>query len=162
MNRKTYFITLTAVIAALYTALTLAVYPISYGVLQFRVSEALCILPLFYVEAIPGLFIGCFIANIASGPMDMLIGSAATLIAAVLTYFSRKIYLGIIPPIVVNALLVPVIFLTIPDIKTGYFLNVLTVGAGQILAVAGLGIPLYFLLKNAMKKYSVLRPRLLK
>jgi uncharacterized membrane protein len=159
MNAKTVFIARSAVIAALYAALTMLVYPIAYGPVQFRVSEALAVLPLFYAEAIPGLYIGCMLANIAGGPMDMLLGGAATLLAAILTYRSRKLFPGVLPPIIVNALLVPVIFLTIPDIETGYFVNVLTVGAGQLAAVAGLGVPLYFALRSAIKNYAALRPR---
>ena len=121
-------------------------------------SEALTILPLFYVEAIPGLAIGCFIANMASGPVDMVLGTAATLVAALVTRLVRKVYLGVWPPILFNALVVPVIFLTIPDITTPYWLNVLTVGAGQALAVLALGVPLYIGLKPLTAKYKALAP----
>lgn len=151
----TIFLTRTAVIAAIYAALTLIAYPISFGAVQFRISEALTILPLFFVEAIPGLFVGCFIANIINGPVDMILGSAATLLAAIITFLVRKIQWGIIPPIVINAFVVPVIFLTIPGIETAYFFNVLTVGLGQMLSVCILGIPLYFSLKSAVKRFSV-------
>ena len=83
MNKTTKFLVRSAVIAALYAALTFAVAPIAYTPIQFRVSEALTILPLFFPEAIPGLTIGCFLANIPSGPWDMFIGAGATLIAAI-------------------------------------------------------------------------------
>ena len=88
--KTTRFIVRSSVIAALYAALTLVLALVAYGPVQFRVSEALTILPLFFPEAIPGLFVGCFIANIPSGLWDMVIGSAATLIAAVATRFSKK------------------------------------------------------------------------
>lgn len=156
--KKTVVLVRAAVIAAMYAALTLVTYTFSYGNIQFRVSEALTVLPLFYFEAIPGLFVGCLLANIASTPMDMLIGPIATLIAAILTYISRKWYLGILPPIIINALAVPVIFLSMPEMPI-YWVNVLTVGIGQVLSVAGLGIPLYFAYKPLYKKYGFLQKR---
>lgn len=156
MKKTTKFLVRSAVIAALYAALTFVVAPIAYTPAQFRVSEALTILPLFFTEAIPGLTIGCFIANIPAGPWDMLIGTAATLIAAVLTRLSRKIWLGIIPPVLCNAFLVPVIFLTNPEITEPYFFNVLTVGGGELLSVVALGVPLYFAMaKLAKKRHSL-------
>lgn len=151
MKSITRSITRVAVIAALYAALTIALYPLSFGPLQFRFSEVLTVLPLFFVEAIPGLAIGCFLANIASGPIDMLVGTVATLISAILTFRLKKIYLGVIPPIVINALLVPIIFLTIPDITEPYWFNVLTVGLGQMGVILALGIPFYFGFKKISK-----------
>lgn len=109
MRNATLKLVRTAVIAALYAALTLAVAPIAYGAVQFRISEALTILPLFCPEAIVGLTIGCFLANIPSGLWDMFLGALATLVAATLTRVSRKWYFGIIPPVVVNAFAVPLI-----------------------------------------------------
>lgn len=161
-NRKTkshtLILTRTAIIAAMYAALTFAVYPAAYGAIQFRLSEMLTILPLFYVEAIPGLTIGCLIVNIFSGPWDMLFGTLATLLAALATYFLRKIYLGVWPPIIINALLVPVIFLFYPEsFPAPYWLNVLTVGAGQAGAVLVAGIPFYFGLKKMRDKLPLLR-----
>jgi uncharacterized membrane protein len=147
-----------AVIAALYAAVTLAVYPLSYGPVQIRFSEALTILPLFWPEAIPGLFVGCFLANIPMGPWDMLIGSIATLLAALLTRLSKKIYFGVWPPILFNAFMVPLIFLTIPEMTDPYWFNVLTVGAGQLISVLALGIPLYV----AVKKLIVKNPSLMR
>lgn len=155
--KTTRFIVRSSVIAALYAALTLVLAPVAYGPVQFRVSEALTILPLFFPEAIPGQFVGCFIANIPSGLWDMVIGSAATLIAAVATRFSKKIGFGIIPPVVANAFLVPVIFLTMPEITEPYWFNVLTVGAGELLSVAALGIPLYY----AVKRMAASHPSLM-
>ena len=81
-------ITLSAVIAALYAALTLLLAPISFGPVQCRVAECLCILPLFTPYAIPGLFLGCLISNIigSMGMFDIVFGSLTTLVAAILTY----------------------------------------------------------------------------
>lgn len=155
--KKTAVLVRAAVIAAMYAALTLLTYTFSYGNIQFRISEALTVLPLFYFEAVPGLMIGCFLANIASTPMDMLIGPIATLIAALLTWILRKWYFGIWPPILVNALMVPVIFLSMPEMPV-YWINVLTVGAGQVLSVFALGLPLYFAYRPLYRKYAFLQP----
>ena len=156
VKSTTNFIARTGVICALYTALTLAFSAISYGPIQVRVSEALTILPLFCVEAIPALALGCFLSNIQTGIWDMIIGTLATLIAGILTRVFKKFYFGVISPIVINALLIPIIFLTIPDITTAYWFNALTVGAGQAISVCGLGIPLYFALKKANSRYPKL------
>lgn len=156
--KTTLMLVRAAVIAALYAVVTLLILPFSFGPIQLRISEALTILPLFYFEAIPGLAIGCLIANMASGPIDMVLGTLATLIAASLTFVLRKIYLGVWPPIIINALVVPLIFLTIPDITTPYFINVLTVGAGQLISVLALGIPLYFGVKPLTRRVSCFLP----
>ena len=77
-----------AAIAAIYVALTMSFSAISFGPVQFRISEALCILPFFTPAAIPGLFIGCFLSNLLCGAavMDVVFGSIATLIGAVGSY----------------------------------------------------------------------------
>ncbi len=150
---NTRFIVRAAVIAAAYCALTLVLTPISYGPLQVRVSEALTVLPLLFPEAIPGLAVGCALANIPMGAWDVAVGTFATLIAAVCTRFSKKIGFGVIPPIVINALLVPLVFLTMPEVTAPYWLNVVTIGAGQAISVLALGLPLYFSLKKAKGKY---------
>lgn len=93
MTHKTKRIVRMAAIAALYAAVTYAAYPISYGGVQFRLSEALLILAAFSAEAVPGLAIGCVIANLGSpaGLADVVIGSAATLAAAlVIRLLSRR------------------------------------------------------------------------
>ncbi len=82
----------TAIIAALYAALTLLLSPLSYGLVQVRVSEALCMLALFTPAAVPGLAIGCFLANLLGpyGLMDVIFGTLATLIGAGGTYLLRS------------------------------------------------------------------------
>ena len=82
-----------AVIAAVYVVLTLAFAPISFGAIQFRISEALCILPFFTVAAVPGVSIGCLLANILAGAAlpDIIFGTLATLIGAILSYRLRSI-----------------------------------------------------------------------
>lgn len=145
----------TAVIAALYACLTY-VNPLSYGAIQFRISEALTVLPLFYVEAIPALAIGCLLANVLSTPWDMLLGTLATLIAAVATHYSRKVFIGIIWPVIANAFTVPAI-LALSGISYAYWFNVLTVGCGELAVVCVLGIPLYYAFINLRKKHAFMR-----
>lgn len=150
------FIARTAIIAALYAALTFVAAPISYGPIQFRISEALTILPLFYLEAIPGLAIGCLLANMLSTPWDIFLGTLATLVAAILTRLSRKIYIGWIWPVLVNAFTVPAILL-ISGVSETYWFNVLTVGGGELAVVVALGIPLYFGLRTAIKRNAFMQ-----
>ena len=91
-NKKSvYLLTYGAAIAAIYIALTMMFMPISFGPVQFRISEALCVLPYFTPAAVPGLFIGCLLSNLLAGAMtmDVIFGSIATLIGAVGSYVLR-------------------------------------------------------------------------
>lgn len=104
------FITQAAVIAAIYVVLVVIFNYISFGPVQFRIAEALTILPYFTPAAIPGLFVGCIIANILGGAIvwDVVFGSIATLIGAIGTYLLRKHkWLAPVPPIVANTIIVP-------------------------------------------------------
>ena len=102
--------TVAAIVGALYAALTLlsSVFGIAYGPVQFRVSEALCVLPFLFPETAWGLFAGCWVANLLSpyGLPDMIIGSLATLIAALWTSKCRSKWLAPLPPVVCNGILV--------------------------------------------------------
>ena len=112
MSKNTAFITHAAAIAAIYVVLTLIFAPISYGEVQVRVSEALTILPFFTPAAIPGLFIGCLIANFLGGSiiLDVIFGSIATLIGAAGTYLLRNNrWLAPLPPIISNTIIVPLV-----------------------------------------------------
>ena len=114
-GRKKYttqYLAQSAVIAALYTVLTLVLAPISYGAVQVRVSEALTILPMFTPAAIPGLFLGCVLANLLGGAIvwDVVFGSLATLIGAALGYKLRKNrWLVPIPTVLANTVIVPLV-----------------------------------------------------
>ncbi len=156
MKKSTKFLVRTAVIAAIYAAITLVVYPLSYGPIQVRFSEALTLLPILLPEAIPGLAIGCLLANIPMGVWDMLIGTVATLLAAIFTRLVKNPFLGAIMPVIFNAFLVPVIFLTMPEMTSSYWINVLTVGLGELISVFTLGLLLYFGLKKAQNKFPSL------
>ena len=93
MKKKTEYLAKAAVVAALYAAITYAVAPIAYGPVQFRISEALTILPIFCPASIPGLTVGCVLANILStvDPIDMILGPIATLLACLGTRAARNI-----------------------------------------------------------------------
>lgn len=152
---------LAAVIAALYVCLTLVFYPISFPILQIRVSEALTILPLIFPEAIFGLTLGCFISNCFSGHvLDLVFGTLGTLVSAAITcVIGKKIkndylkaFLGALPPIVINALIVPFTYLAVSELEEAYALAVLSVGAGQAIALFMLGIPLYTAVNKLLKR----------
>lgn len=141
------------IIAALYFALTMAVAPLSFGqlgMIQIRISEALCILPFFTPAAIPGLFIGCALANIFSflGIVDVIFGSAATLVAALLTYTIKSKWLLPLPSVAVNAAVIGVLLKYFYFFEVPLWMPVLYVGAGQAIACYALGMPLFFLLSK--------------
>lgn len=159
MRTKTLFIARASIIAGLYVVLTLLVAPFAYGPVQFRISEALTILPLFYLESIPALAVGCFLANLFSGyAIDMVLGTLATLVAAICTRVLRKVYLGIWPPIIINALVVPVIIILSGDAWSLYFTYAWSIAIGQFVACGLLGTGLYFALNPVVKRVSVMRP----
>lgn len=142
-------ITLIAFIAALYAGLTLALQPISYGPVQVRVSEALTILPIFYVEAIPGLFLGCLVANIFGGfgIYDIVFGSLLTLLAALSTRALRKKpYLAFIPPILFNGFGVPAYLTFLTNVP--YWILAAQIIIGETIAVAGIGSFVYLALNR--------------
>lgn len=152
---KTNKLTRGAMIAALYAALTLIFAPISIGSVQCRVSEALCILPMFFPESIWGLFAGCIISNTfipGSHAFDIIVGSLVTLLAAFLTYKTRKNpYVAISFPVILNAVIVGGY---IPFIYPGFpiHISILSVGIGQVMSCYGLGLPLYYILKSKFQK----------
>ena len=116
-NKTTLYIANGAMIAAIYVVLTLLLAPISYGAMQVRISEALCILPMFTSAAIPGLFVGCLLANLLGGAViwDVIFGSLATLIGAAGGYLLRKNrWLVPIPSVAANVVIIPLV------LKYGY------------------------------------------
>lgn len=148
-SKKTLFITQAAVIAAIYVVLVFIFQFSSFELIQFRVAEALTILPFFTPAAIPGVTIGCLLSNLLfrADILDTVFGSLSTLIAALLSYKLRRYkFLVPIPPIVVNALVVPFI------LKYAYFeanpipLMMLTVGAGQVVSAGVMGMVLLYAL----------------
>lgn len=152
MKINVRFLAYAGVIAAVYAALTLALSPISYGLLQCRISEALCILPYFTGAAVPGLFLGCIISNLAVGApiYDIVFGSLATLIAAAATYSLRgkwSRYLAPLPPVVCNALIVGAVLVYAYGVGVSYWAAAAYVGIGEALACYGIGLPLMIALE---------------
>lgn len=142
-------LTRAGVIAALYAAITLVFAPISFGPVQLRVSEALTLLPILWPEAVPGLFIGCFVSNLIGGYgiIDAVVGGLATLVAALMTYRLRgNRYLAALPPVIINALAIGLL-LHVVD-KAPLLLTMLYVGAGQAVSCYALGVPLLSVLSR--------------
>lgn len=142
-----------AIIAAIYALLTIFLAPISSGLIQCRVSEALCVLPYFTFSAVPGLFIGCALANLLTGApvYDVVFGSLATLLAAYTTYLMRKRvskYLAPLPSVVINALVVGALLVYVYDVGVGYWVAAGYVAVGQAIACFALGLPLMKLLER--------------
>lgn len=134
---------LSAAIAAVYAVLTYALAPISYGPVQFRVAEALTLLPIFIPQAIPGLFVGCILANLLGGfgPADVIFGSLATLAAAIGTYLFRKNrYVAGLPPVIINAVVVGIMLHVVNGFELWATMGY--VALGQTGAVYILGLPL--------------------
>ena len=125
MKFSTKSMTRAAMVAAIYCVLTLMFQPISYGPVQFRVSEALTLLPVVMAEAVPGLFIGCLLANLLGGAMwyDIVFGSIATLLAAVCTRKLRDIpAAGAAMPVLFNGAIVgPVVYFAYSKAPGGAF-----------------------------------------
>ena len=166
MSRKenTKFIITGALIAAAYAGLTFLsnAFGLAYGPIQLRISEVLTILPVFTPAAIPGLTVGCFIANIGSfNVADLVFGTFATFIAAVLTYCLRGLKFKQLPllaffcPVIINAVIIgfeiAVLFLPEGYSFWGFIISALEVGAGELIVCYVFGIPFYL----AVKKYRI-------
>lgn len=158
---KINFIVTASLIAAAYVGLTFIsnIFGLAYGPIQFRVSEVLTLLPIFTPAAIPGVTVGCFIANIASfNAADMIFGTSATLIAAVLTYLLRGIktkglpLIAMLPPVIINAIIIGLeinfFFIGQGASLWGFIISALEVGAGQLIVCYGLGIPFYLIVEK--------------
>jgi uncharacterized membrane protein len=173
MNKNLRFLCHGAIIGALYAVLTLATWSFSSMQIQVRVSEALSVLPIFTPAAIPGLFFGCLISNVlgSGNVIDMVFGSLTTLLSAVLTYYiakafkgKKRIFLSLLPPVVLNAIVVPLIlyygygissFLSYEGALPVLCLNALSVLCGQIISCYLLGIPLYGGLEKIDRKNKI-------
>lgn len=142
-------VALGGVVAALYALLTYLFAPLSYGDVQVRFAEALTLLPIFTPAAIPGLFVGCFVANLLGGvsALDMIFGPLATLVAALLTRLLRaRPALAALPPVLVNAAVIGWVLSMATRIP--FRLTFCSVAFGQAIACYLLGLPLAALLKR--------------
>lgn len=173
MNNNSRYLARVGVIAAAYAACTLVTMlflgSLAWGPIQFRVSEALCVLALFTPSAIPGLTLGCVIANVANivlsgtgvlGMLDGVFGSLATCIGALITWKLRdRPALALLGPVIANALIVPAYlplllqgigFYTIPFTSISldaswplmYLFGLVTTGAGEAVIMYVLALPL--------------------
>ena len=155
-RNKVSFITEGAIIAALYVALTYLAFSVNLasGPIQVRFAEALSVLPFFTSAAIPGLFIGCLIANIATGCViwDIFFGSIATLIGALVAYSIRNTsrWLVPIPNILANTLIVPFVLIYAYGEATAYYFLLISIALGEIISSGALGMVLLF----ALNKYK--------
>lgn len=143
-DNKTLYIAQAAVIAAIYTVLTMiaAGFDLASGAIQVRFSEALTILPFFTPAAVPGLTLGCLISNIVTGCAlpDIIFGTLATFIGAIGSYaLRRNRFLCSVPPIVSNALIIPFVLSYAYHIPGGIPYFMLTVGAGEVISCLVLG-----------------------
>ena len=158
MNQKVRRMVFSAVIAALYAALTHAQNMLLPGsasmAIQFRASEALCVLAFFTPAAIPGLSIGCLVFNLTSGmalPLDFMVGSMATFLAAWAMWLTRKVtvkglpLLGLMMPALTNAILVG--WELSIYIGGGFWINALYVAIGEAAVLLTLGTALYCALR---------------
>ena len=144
-------------IAAIYVVLTLIFQPISFGAIQFRIAEALTLMPLLTLDAVPGLFIGCLLANWLGGGIwfDVALGSIATLLAALCTRkFRDRPALAAIFPTIFNGLIVgPVVYFAYvrapgDPVSVGTMLfNMATVAFGELVVCYVLGLPMIYGLK---------------
>ena len=144
LSKKTVYITQAALIAALYTVLTMiaAGFDLASGAIQVRFSEALTVLPFLTPAAVPGLTLGCLLSNILTGCAlpDVIFGTLATLLGALGTYALREHrFLCAVPPIVSNALIIPFVLTYAYHIPGGIPLFMLTVGLGELISCMGLG-----------------------
>lgn len=142
-----------AVIAAAYVALTYVshILGLDAGVIQLRLSEMLCILPVFTPAAVTGLYLGCLLANLLTGAvwLDVLVGPVATLIGALGAYLLRRFkWLAPVPTVLANTVLVPLVLAYGYGAEQGLLFIMLTVGLGELLSAYVLGTVLYFALRK--------------
>ncbi len=158
-NKTTLFLTRAGMIAAIYVALTMlsALMGLSSGAIQLRLSEAMCLLPLIFPEAIVGLTLGCALANFITGcaMWDIVFGSVATLIGAIGAYLLKRLpekheFIATLPTILANAIIVPFVLRWAYGIEDGYWFLFATVGIGEVLSAGLLGT---FLYKNLKKVF---------
>ena len=155
MKKNTLYLTRGAIIAALYVALTFvsASLGLHNGVIQFRISEMLCILPIFFPESVAGLTLGCLLANLfTSGVIwDVIFGTLATLIGALGAYLLRNLpkkfkWVCTLPTVIANALIIPPVLIFAYGATEAFSFLVLTVGLGELLSAGICGSLLYYLM----------------
>ena len=151
------FLVTGALIAAIYVIITGIFAPISFGLVQLRISEAMYILALFEAAAVPGLTVGCLICNLLWTPfglIDIVLGTLATALGVL---FVRKMRahrtLSLLGPVVTNGLLIPVV-LIIGGVESSYLLGAVYIAAGEGIACYGLGLPLCEAVERVLKQIN--------
>lgn len=167
-KKRIRLIVYSGVIAALYVVLTLPIAQFAFGPVQFRLAESLTILPVFAFGYIPGLSLGCFLANLLNpsnlGPVDIIGGTAATLIAGFLSRIlgKKNKFLGIIPPILVNGLIVggylPFLLLDKDSEITAAAVGIsmAEVAVSEAIVVIAIGLPLMFIIMKTPELKSLI------
>ena len=145
-------------IAAVYTALCLVLHPISFGFggVELRVSEALTLMPVLTASAVPGLFVGCLLANLLGGAtvLDVVFGSLTTLLAALLTRKWRdRPLLAALPPVVMNAVVIGTLLRYAYGVAMPLWLCMVSIGLGQAVACYAIGLPLMRMFRRMPEKY---------
>ncbi len=156
---RTKKLALGAIIAALYAALTYfsAAFGLAIGPFQFRLSEALVVLPMLTPAAVPGLFCGCLVANLLSGAhvMDVVFGSVASLLGALGTYaFRKKPLLALLSPIVANGVIIPPVIWFVYGFQGSFAWLLVLFFVEETVTAGGLGWLLYRALKTKEKLFQ--------
>lgn len=154
-NKKVQLLVINAMIAAIYAVLTILISPIAYGAIQMRLTEIIVLLACFNKKFIPGLTIGCLLANLASpmGMYDIFFGTLATLIACIGMYMAKNLFIGAFIGGVVNGLLVGLelyLALSLP-----FMINAFYVFAGEFVVLL-IGAVIFKVIErneSLMKKY---------
>ena len=153
-RRSVMQLALGGVIAAMYAALSFINLPVSF--FQIRPAEALTVLPIFTPAAVPGLFVGCILANYLTGCLwqDIVFGSLATLLGALATRALRKKpFLATLPPVLSNALIIPPVLMLAYGVQDGYLFLFASVAVGELLSATLLGYLLYRACKPFFEKH---------
>ncbi|MGL5256605.1 MAG: QueT transporter family protein [Proteocatella sp.] len=152
-NQKTKWLVYTAVVAALYAALTISMAPISYGAIQLRIPEVLTLLAFVNPQFAPGLIIGCFIANLFSpfGMIDALIGTLATAIAVYSMRYAKNMWMASLTPTIANGIIVGIevaVLCSLPILETMMY-----VALGEFIVVTVVGVPVFKVISKKIQKY---------
>ena len=159
-RNQTWNLAMGGMVAALYVVFTYLanLLGLASGAIQVRISEGLCLLPCLFSSAVPGLTLGCVLANLLTGcvPLDVIFGSLATLIGAVGTRMMRnKPYLSWIPPVLSNTIIVPIVLMKAYGVDTAWPLLTFQIFAGEMISCCGIGILVYTLVKKASKSMHI-------
>lgn len=163
MSKKTKLIARAGIVGALYIVLSMTAFPVASGFIQFRVGEALTILPLLFPETAIGLMLGCALTGVITGCpiIDIAFGSLVTLVAGLLTALvgkklkktGLKFILGGLFPVLMNALLLPLIwYWCYGKLELVYLMQVLSLLISQSIAIYGVGSAVYFPIKKMQEK----------